>query len=61
MEFNLADRFESVVDRVPDATAMMAGDRRSSFARLDGCAHVGTPEDRWAATAATEEPDRWIR
>ena len=35
MEFNLADLFESVADRVPDAPAVVAGDRRLTFAQLD--------------------------
>ncbi len=35
MEFNLADLFEAVVDAVPDRTALVAGDRRLTFAELD--------------------------
>ena len=39
MEFNLADLFERVVDRVPDATAIVAGERRLTFAGLDARAN----------------------
>ena len=35
MEFNVADLFESVVDRVGDQTAMVSGSRRLSYAELD--------------------------
>ncbi|HEX7443288.1 MAG TPA: AMP-binding protein, partial [Acidimicrobiales bacterium] len=35
MEFNLADLFESVVDAVPDAPAVVAGPRRLTYAVLD--------------------------
>ena len=35
MEFNLADLFESVVDVVPEQTAIVAGARRLTYAELD--------------------------
>ena len=35
MEFNLADLFESVVDTVPDQTALVSGARRLTYAQLD--------------------------
>ena len=35
MEFNLADLFECVADRVPDQTALVSGARRLSYAQLD--------------------------
>ena len=35
MEFNLADLLEAVVDTVPDRLALIAGDRRLTFAELD--------------------------
>jgi acyl-CoA synthetase (AMP-forming)/AMP-acid ligase II len=35
VEFNLADLFESVVDRVGDQTAMVSGSRRLSYTELD--------------------------
>jgi 3-oxocholest-4-en-26-oate---CoA ligase len=35
MEFNLADLFESVVDAVPEQTALVSGARRLSYAQLD--------------------------
>jgi acyl-CoA synthetase (AMP-forming)/AMP-acid ligase II len=35
VSFNLADLFESVVDTVPDALAIVAGDRRLTYAELD--------------------------
>jgi acyl-CoA synthetase (AMP-forming)/AMP-acid ligase II len=35
VEFNLADLFESVVDAVPDRTAMVSGTRRLTYAGLD--------------------------
>src|SRR5665213_3395606 len=35
MEFNLADLFEVVSDEVPDALAMVSGDRRLTYAGLD--------------------------
>ncbi len=35
MEFNLADLFESVVDRVGGQTAMVSGSRRLSYTELD--------------------------
>ena len=35
MERNLADIFEVVVDAVPDREALVAGDRRLTFAALD--------------------------
>ncbi len=39
MEFNLADLFESVVDVVPEQPAIIAGDRRLTYAELDGRAN----------------------
>ena len=39
MEFNLADLFESVVDTVGDRVALVAGDRRLTYAELDGRAN----------------------
>jgi acyl-CoA synthetase (AMP-forming)/AMP-acid ligase II len=35
VEFNLADLFEAVVDTVPEALAVVAGDRRLNYAELD--------------------------
>jgi acyl-CoA synthetase (AMP-forming)/AMP-acid ligase II len=35
MEFNLADLFERVADSIPDRTALVAGDRRLTYAELD--------------------------
>jgi fatty-acyl-CoA synthase len=35
MEFNLADLFEIVADQVPDRLALVAGDRRLSYAQLE--------------------------
>ena len=35
MEFNLADLFECVADRVPDREAVVWRDRRLTFAQLD--------------------------
>src|SRR5260221_10098890 len=35
MEFNLADLFERVADTVPDRLALVAGDRRLTYAQLD--------------------------
>jgi acyl-CoA synthetase (AMP-forming)/AMP-acid ligase II len=35
MEFNLADLFERVVDTVPDRLALVAGERRLTYAQLD--------------------------
>lgn len=35
MEFNLADLFECVADHVPDHEALVAGDRRLTYAQLD--------------------------
>src|SRR5919197_1285133 len=35
MQFNLADLFECVTDHVPGRTAVVAGDRRLSYAELD--------------------------
>jgi acyl-CoA synthetase (AMP-forming)/AMP-acid ligase II len=44
MHFNLADLFESVVDRVPDRTALVCGDQRRTYAQLEAranqCAHA---------------------
>jgi fatty-acyl-CoA synthase len=39
MEFNLADLFEIVVDRAPDRLALVAGDRRLTYAQLDARAN----------------------
>ena len=39
VEFNLADLFERVADTVPDRTAIVAGDRRLSYAELDARAN----------------------
>jgi 3-oxocholest-4-en-26-oate---CoA ligase len=39
MEFNIADLFESIVDVVPDRTALVAGGRRLTFAELDARAN----------------------
>jgi fatty-acyl-CoA synthase len=35
MEFNLADLFELVADRIPDRLALVAGDRRLTYRELD--------------------------
>ena len=35
MEMNLADLFELVADEVPDATALVSGDRRLTYRELD--------------------------
>jgi fatty-acyl-CoA synthase len=35
VEFNLADLFEAVADRVPDRLALVAGDRRLTYRELD--------------------------
>jgi acyl-CoA synthetase (AMP-forming)/AMP-acid ligase II len=35
VEFQLADLFESIADRVPDREAMVAGDRRLTYAQLE--------------------------
>ncbi|HEX5615457.1 MAG TPA: acyl-CoA synthetase [Acidimicrobiia bacterium] len=35
MDFNLADLFERVADRVPERIALVAGDRRLTYAELD--------------------------
>ena len=44
MHFNLADLFESVVDRVPDRTALVCGEQRRTYAQLEAranqCAHA---------------------
>jgi acyl-CoA synthetase (AMP-forming)/AMP-acid ligase II len=39
MEFNIADLFESIVDVVPNRPALVAGDRRLTFAELDARAN----------------------
>ena len=39
MQFNLADLFESVVDVVPEQPAIIADDRRLTYAELDGRAN----------------------
>ncbi len=39
MEFNLADLFESVVDVIPEQLAIIADDRRLTYAELDGRAN----------------------
>jgi acyl-CoA synthetase (AMP-forming)/AMP-acid ligase II len=39
MEFNLADLFECVADHVPGRTALVCGDRRLTYAELDGAAN----------------------
>ncbi|MFT4570590.1 MAG: acyl-CoA synthetase (AMP-forming)/AMP-acid ligase II [Hyphomicrobiaceae bacterium] len=39
MQFNIADLFESVVDVVPDSTALVSGSTRLSYAELDGRAN----------------------
>jgi 3-oxocholest-4-en-26-oate---CoA ligase len=39
MEFNLADLYEIVADAVPDRPALVAGDRRLTYAQLDGRAN----------------------
>src|SRR5262245_49015409 len=35
MEFNLADLFERVADSIPDRLALIAGERRLTYAQLD--------------------------
>jgi len=35
MEFNLADLYETVADAVADRPALVAGDRRLTYAQLD--------------------------
>ena len=39
MQFNVADLFESVVDAVPERTAVVCGDKRLTFAELDARAN----------------------
>jgi 3-oxocholest-4-en-26-oate---CoA ligase len=39
MEFNVADLFESIVDAVPNRTALVSGKRRLTFAELDARAN----------------------
>ncbi len=39
IEFNIADLFESLVDAIPERTAVVCGDRRLSFAELDARAN----------------------
>jgi acyl-CoA synthetase (AMP-forming)/AMP-acid ligase II len=39
MEFNIADLYESVADAIPDRPAVVAGDRRMTFAELDARAN----------------------
>src|SRR5580658_445018 len=39
MQFNVADLFESVVDAVPDRTAVVCGEKRLTFAELDARAN----------------------
>jgi acyl-CoA synthetase (AMP-forming)/AMP-acid ligase II len=39
MEFNIADLFESIVDVVPNRLALVAGDRRLTYAELDARAN----------------------
>ncbi len=39
MGYNIADLFEHAVDAVPDRTALVVGDRRFTFAQLDGRAN----------------------
>ena len=39
MEFNIADLFESLVDVVPERTAVVCGDRRLTFAELEARAN----------------------
>jgi len=40
MQFNLADLFERVVDTAPDRLALVAGDRRLTYAELDARANA---------------------
>jgi fatty-acyl-CoA synthase len=40
MQFNLADLFERVVDTAPDRLALVAGDRRYTYAELDARANA---------------------
>jgi len=56
MEFNLADLFELVVDRVPDRLALVAGERRLTYAELDARAN------RFAHALLDRgiEPGQWI-
>ena len=35
MNFNIADLFETVVDAIPDRTAVVCGERRLTYAELD--------------------------
>ncbi len=39
MEFNIADLFESIVDRVPDRLAVVSGEHRLTFAELEARAN----------------------
>lgn len=39
MEFNIADLFESLVDVIPERTAVVSGDRRLSYAELEARAN----------------------
>jgi acyl-CoA synthetase (AMP-forming)/AMP-acid ligase II len=39
VEFNIADLFESLVEAIPNDEALVAGDRRLTFAELDGRAN----------------------
>src|SRR6476660_2570909 len=35
MQFQIADLFEAIADRIPDKPALVAGERRLTFAQLD--------------------------
>ncbi|HEY5240593.1 MAG TPA: AMP-binding protein, partial [Polyangiaceae bacterium] len=39
MEFNIADLFESIVDRIPDRLAVVSGEQRLTFAELEARAN----------------------
>ncbi|HEY1739789.1 MAG TPA: acyl-CoA synthetase [Acidimicrobiia bacterium] len=67
MEMNLADLFEIVAGRVPDRVALVAGDRRLTFAELDERAtrfanhlhHAGVPVGAWVGIYAYNRAE-WL-
>ena len=64
MEFNLADLFERVADTAPDRLALVAGDRRLTYAQLDERGQPGrarAARRRRAAPASTSGSTRYNR